>query len=93
MHYAGLSLRVNPRLNQWTHLICLFMPVCLYAGEVILYTSPRIATHDDQGSAPRRLTYEEAVEEAGMYVGLCWKHLFLISHPLFGLCMLFFFYI
>ncbi|CAL8296034.1 unnamed protein product [Boreogadus saida] len=37
-------------------------------GEDILYSSQRIPSHDDQGSAPRRLTYEEAVEEAGFGV-------------------------
>ncbi|CAL8359050.1 unnamed protein product [Lota lota] len=37
-------------------------------GEVILYTSPHIPSHDDQGSALRRLTYGEAVEETGFGV-------------------------
>ena len=75
--------------------------VSFYAGEDILYSSQRIPSHDDQGSAPRRLTYEEAVEEAGMLY-LCWKRLFLFSHtigsklnlltdaPLFGLCIHFY---
>lgn len=43
----------------------MFVCFCCFVGEIIFDRSTSNITHNVGGSAQRRLTYEEAVEEAG----------------------------